>query len=228
MTSCGRLARLAAATLLAAAAGVLPALAPVVAPALAADGCRPGHGVTVVVDFHRLPHDDVRACVPGGGGSDAAAVLADAGLALTDVQRQPGFVCRVDGLPADDPCVNTPPSDAYWSLWWSDGSSGEWTYSTVMASALEVPDGGFVGLVWQRGAAELRPAVPPVAGRGSGPTPAPTQAARAGQAGQAGQAGHTRAPGGLPVWVTPVAVGVLLVGAAGTAAARRRRAGGGS
>ena len=32
-----------------------------------------------------------------------------------------GYVCRVSGKPADDPCVNTPPADAYWGLFWSDG-----------------------------------------------------------------------------------------------------------
>ena len=188
--------------------------------------------MTLVVDFHQLHHDDVRACVPGGAGQDAASLLAGAGLSLTDVQRQPGFVCRVDGLPADDPCVNTPPSDAYWSLWWSDGSSGRWTYSTVMAASLEVPDGGFVGLVWHQGAAEVRPAVRPTTGRGSagrGSAPATAGTGPSGQAGQAGHAGQA-APagdtGGLPVWVAPAAVGVLLAGAAGTALVRRRRAGG--
>ena len=53
-------------------------------------------------------------CDAGGAGKTAAAQFAAAGFALTRVQRQPGFVCRVEGKPAEDPCVNTPPTDAYW------------------------------------------------------------------------------------------------------------------
>ncbi len=39
-------------------------------------------------------------------------------------------------MPADDPCVNTPPADAYWGLWWSDGTTGKWTYSSLGAASL--------------------------------------------------------------------------------------------
>lgn len=223
MSLLGGLARLVAVTLVTATGAALPTALPTAAPAQAADACRPGHGVTVVVDFHRLRHDDVRACVPAGGGHDAATLLHDAGLSLADVQRQPGFVCRIDGLPADDPCVNTPPADAYWALWWSDGSSGEWTYSTVMASSLDVPDGGFVGMVWQQGSAETRPSVRPAAG-GPG-APVATPAASGARAGQADATAAADDGGALPAWVAPAAVGLLLAGAAGTAVVRRRRAG---
>ena len=70
-------------------------------------------------------------CAPDGGGRTADRLLKDTGHALTYVQRFPAFVCRIDGVPADDPCVNTPPADAYWGLWWSDGESGEWSYSSL-------------------------------------------------------------------------------------------------
>ena len=93
------------------------------APAVAA-GCSGSTGVTVVVDHHQLGGGVQQACDADGGGKAASTVFPDSGFPLTYVQRQPGFVCRVSGAPASDPCVNTPPASAYWSLWWSDGKSG--------------------------------------------------------------------------------------------------------
>jgi hypothetical protein len=114
----------------------------------------------VVVDFHQLGALET-ACDAGGGGKTAATQMADVGHTLTYVQRQPGFVCRVDGKPKDDPCVNTPPSDAYWSLWWSDGKSGTWTYSSAGVGSLKVPAGGYVALSWQGGSSKAPPRVSP-------------------------------------------------------------------
>ena len=79
------------------------------------------------------------------------------------MQRQPGFVCRVEGQPASDPCVSTPPADAYWGLFWSDGRSGAWSYATTSASGLNVPDGGYVGFSWNSSAARSAPGVAPTA-----------------------------------------------------------------
>ena len=45
---------------------------------------------------------------PAAAGKYAAAQFTDVGHQLTYVQRQAGFVCRVDGAPADDPCVQHP------------------------------------------------------------------------------------------------------------------------
>ncbi|MGZ4456328.1 MAG: hypothetical protein ACXVGM_19035, partial [Oryzihumus sp.] len=115
MTVTRTAARLAAAVLVTAAVGLLPT-----APAQAA-ACSTGSGVTVVVDFHELGGGVQQVCDAGGAGEDAATQFTESGFSLTRVQRQPGFVCRVDGAPSSDPCQNTPPADAYWGLWWSDG-----------------------------------------------------------------------------------------------------------
>ena len=109
-------ARVVAAAVLAAAAY---AAAPV--PPASAAACSTGHGVTVVVDFHELGGGVQTGCVADGAGDTAAELFPAAGFSLSYVQRQPGFVCRVEGVPAEDPCVNTPPADAYWALYWSDG-----------------------------------------------------------------------------------------------------------
>jgi hypothetical protein len=149
--------RLAAAVLVSAAVGL-----GVPAPASAAT-CSSSSGVSVVVDFHQLGGGVQTFCDTGGAGKTAWQQLQDAGHTLTPVQRQPGFVCRIDGKPASDPCVNTPPADAYWSLWWSDGKSGTWTYSSLGAGSLKVPAGGYVGMSWQGQTAQAKPGVAPTA-----------------------------------------------------------------
>ena len=61
-------------------------------------------------------------------GTYAAAQFADVGHTLTYVQNEP---VRLPGRrrPVHDSASRTPPANAYWSLWWSDGTSGTWTYS---------------------------------------------------------------------------------------------------
>jgi hypothetical protein len=159
--------RLAVAVLVAAAVGLG------VPGAAQATTCADAHGVSVVVDFHELGGGVRTACDTGGAGETADAQLRDVGHALTYVQRQPGFICRIDGRPANDACVNTPPADAYWSLWWSDGTSGKWSYASQGASSLKVPDGGYVGMSWQGRGAKSPPGAPPTAHRDQ-PTSGPT------------------------------------------------------
>lgn len=143
------------------------------APASAA-ACPTADGVTVVVDFHELGGGVQTACVADGGGRTASDLFPAAGFPLSYVQRQPGFVCRVEGKPADDPCVNTPPSDAYWGLYWSDGRSGSWTYSTIGAGGLHVPDGGYVAFSWNGSSSRVLPGYTPAPHPSASPTPTPT------------------------------------------------------
>jgi hypothetical protein len=160
--------RLAVAVLVAAAVGL-----GVPGPAQAAT-CATAHGVTVVVDFHQLGGGVQTACDPGGGGSHASTQLTDVGHVLTYAQRQPGFVCRVDGSPSSDPCVNTSPADAYWSVWWSDGKSGQWSFSSQGVGSLTVPEGGYVALSWQGGSSKAAPRVAPQAHPTASPSPTPS------------------------------------------------------
>jgi hypothetical protein len=152
-------------------AAVLVAAATVVAlpgPAAYAAPCGTDTGVTVVVDFNQLGGGVQQQCVAGGGGDAASSLFPAAGFTLKYAQRQPGFVCRVNDVPQSDPCVNTAPADAFWSLWWSDGD-GSWTYASVGAASLRVPDGGFVAFSWD----QVSGSAPPSAGA---TTPAPPQA----------------------------------------------------
>jgi hypothetical protein len=146
-------------------------------PAQAAT-CGTTNGVTVVVDFHQLGGGVQTACDLNGAGGHASTQFTDVGHTLTYAQRQPGFVCRVDGSPSSDPCINTSPANAYWSLWWSDGKSGTWSFSSQGVGSLTVPEGGYVALSWQGGDARAEPRVTPKAHPTASPTPttSPTHA----------------------------------------------------
>jgi hypothetical protein len=168
-----------------------------------ADGYCSGSGVNVVVDYGALGGGLVKGC-DASGNRNAARAFENTRHQLSYAQRQPGFVCRVDGVPASDPCVNTSPADAYWGLYWSDGTSG-WKYSSVAAGSLSLPAGATVAFSWQNGGdADLpgtSPAPPPAASQASPtassprPTRTPTKAAS--------PTSHATAAGPLSASVTP-------------------------
>jgi hypothetical protein len=164
-----RLARLVAVAALAAATTPLAGWG---SPASAAV-CAEAGGVSVVVDFRELGGGLQATCDASGGDRSAADLFTGNGFPLTYVQRQPGFVCRVSGLPAEDPCVNTPPATAYWGLYWSNGTTGSWSYSSVAAGSLTIPAGGSVAFAWQ-GQSQGPPGVAPPSLGGSSPTPTPS------------------------------------------------------
>ncbi len=152
------------------------ASAPAPAPASAAAPCPGASGVTVVVDFHELSGGVRQACEPEGGDKTAAKLFPAAGFPLTYVQRFPGMVCQVSGKPADSPCVEAPPTDAYWALWWSDGESGTWAYSSLGVDSLTIPPGGYVAFSWNGSKAKSPPGVDPTPHPPDEPSPTPTKA----------------------------------------------------
>ena len=157
-------------------AGLVPA------PATAAGYCS-GSGVSVVVDYGALGGGIQKFC-DASGNRNGAQAFENTGNHLSYAQRQPGFVCRVRGIPASDPCVNTSPADAYWGLYWSDGTSG-WKYASVAAGSLTVPAGATVAFSWQNGgtadppgttpAPPLSAAQPSTTASSPKPTTAPTK-----------------------------------------------------
>lgn len=185
-----RLARVAALAL-----GAAVLTVPVGAQPASAATCAAGSGVSVVVDPNSLGGSVATSCVSDGGGDTASALFAAAGHSLAYAQRQPGFVCRVDGAPADDPCVNASPADRFWSLWWSDGESGTWTYSTQGVTALKIPEGGSVAFSFDDVEGEARPSATPP--QGSAPSPTPTAGSggsgAGGGSGSGGSSGSTGA-----------------------------------
>ena len=163
----GRIVRLVAAAALAAATGAaLPA-----SPASAAT-CSSATGVSVVVDFSQVGGGIESTCVEGGGGDKASALLEVSHDLTRDAQYQ-GVVCKIDEAPADAECQTMPPADAYWGLFWSDGSGG-WTYSSQGVDNLEVPAGGSVGMAWQDGGSNDPPGTAPPQHSTSTPSPSPS------------------------------------------------------
>ena len=180
-------------------------------PAADAATCTSPGAVSVVVDYRELGGGTVTACSADGGGKSAAAVFASVGVDISYATRQPGFVCRVNGVPASDPCVNTSPTNAYWGLWWSDGTSSSWTFSSSGVGGLMVPAGGSVGWAWQQdrpAGGGVPPAVPPPVNpatptaspttsepSSSSPTPSPTSSPTKGSTGGGGGKGGGKGGG---------------------------------
>lgn len=154
MTSLAIATRRTAAVL--AAAVVAFAGAVLLGPTLPANAaaCEGPGGVVVLVDFAELGGGLQAGCAQAG--TSAAAAMSTSGFALDYATRSPGFVCRINGAPADDPCVQAAPADRYWSVWWADGRGGGWVYSSLGVGGLKVPDGGYVALAWHQGAGKAQ------------------------------------------------------------------------
>jgi len=164
------------AALRAASAGVLvpgsgtPAAAASRAAAVAA--CPGATGVTVIVDYNEIGGPTRAGCDPDGGGESASQVFPDAGFSLEYHPRQPGYVCKVTGLPDDRPCLE---NDSFWSLWWSDGESGRWSFSNQGVGGLTVPEGGYVAFAWHEGSGNAQPPdVVPTPRESPEPSPEPS------------------------------------------------------
>ncbi len=134
-----------------------------------------GSGVNVVVDFNGLGGGVQKGCDADGAGKPASHVFDHAGFNLGYVSGS-GFVCRVSGKPGpqEENCARTPPASAYWGLYWSDGKSGKWTYSSSGVGGLKVSSGGFVAFSWQNGGAGDPPGAAPVNSQPA-PTKSPTK-----------------------------------------------------
>ncbi len=170
------------------------------APASAA-GCGGSTGVTVVVDYNGLGGGVRTACYAERSGQTASTMFPATGFPLTYAQRDRGFTCRVTDVPRSDPCVTVSPPDAYWSLWWSDGKSGTWSYATTGAYSLKVPDGGYVGFSWDDVEGRDAPSASAPARASASPTSgAPGNSASPGSGGGAAPgpraSGEKNSPGG--------------------------------
>jgi len=131
----------------------------------------------------------------GGAGGTATDATKEAGFSIDYVASQPGFVCRLNGKPSSDPCQRTPPQDAYWGLFWSDGK-GSWKYSTAGASSLKVPEGGSIGWRFQDGGATDYPVAAPNGGSTPEPEPDPQPAPKPSRDPKPGGSGGSGGTGG--------------------------------
>ncbi|XVS60532.1 hypothetical protein ACQPYE_19655 [Actinosynnema sp. CA-299493] len=139
-------------------------------------------GVTVVVDFGPLGGGVQTGCAPGDPATGTAALTA-AGFGYTFAARQPGFVCRINGRPSSDPCVNTSPTTAYWG-YWHGRPGGAWVYAGSSAGAHDPAPGSVEG--WSFGAGG-QPGIAPPAPEPTRPAPPPPAPDQPGQPAQPGQ-----------------------------------------
>ena len=138
------------------AAGAVAVLCGVVAPAPQARAQATPCAVTEVTV---VVAGQGTGCAPAG--LDGLTTLRRAGFSVTMVQTQPGFICRINGTPASDPCVTTPPADSYWAYYHAP-LGGTWQYSTLGASARTAAAGTVEGWAFGDGA---RPGSVPTAPR---------------------------------------------------------------
>lgn len=203
------------------AAGAATVLAPA-APAYAASGpCADRGGVAVVVDSGDLTDaDPTTTCVdPGPDAGVAEDHFVAAGHEHEFVQRFPGMVCRVDGEPADQACVQAPSADAYWGLYWSGEGQQEWSHADVGVTELEVPAGGSVAWAWQDGGDPDPPSVPP--GGGSAEPAGEGEPSAESPEADTDDTESAAAPDGLPTWLV-LAAGLAIALALLVLALRRR------
>jgi hypothetical protein len=126
------------------AAGANTAKAAVVKLAGTAGACKGTTGVTVAVDFTAFTGGKVQVrCAPGAPATGVAALqqagFTPAGTATYGL----AFICRINSLPSttQQPCVTTPPLNAYWSYYHASHTATKWTYSTTGASTYKPVQG---------------------------------------------------------------------------------------
>jgi hypothetical protein len=188
--------------------------------------CTAPSGVTVVVDFQDLGGGVHVRCAPQPVTNGFEA-LRQAGIEFATTVRFPGFLCRIAGEPASDPCQTTSPATAYWSYWISQRGS-TWCYSNQGAGNRTPPAGSVEGWSFSLGRSSAT-APPPRAGVPAplpGTAPAPMSsgdcARRADAPSPAPAPPPTAPPPTRPPATTPPAVGPSGTPVAGPTGDERR------
>jgi hypothetical protein len=175
--------------------------------------CSTTSGVIVAVDFSPWGGNVVRGCdstLTTGYDALHAAGFTTAG----DEHDGPAFICRIndDPPPSQDPCIETPSTNAYWSYWHADVGQNTWSYSQQGAMSYQPPPGSVDA--WVFGASNVagttgQPSFTPAQVRatnaapvGSNPTtttsaPATSPTSSGGSGGGQGSSPVASAPSGL-------------------------------
>lgn len=138
-----RLAGLAGAAALTVTSGLATAVPASAAPAAALGQCTTTRGTIVAVDFAHWSGPIVRGCgVQSNGQPDSTGydLLHDGRFTTAGDQHDgPAFMCRIGSgsfnggtqypTPAEDPCMVTPPSSAYWAYWIAPPGATTWQNS---------------------------------------------------------------------------------------------------
>jgi hypothetical protein len=124
--------------------------------------CSTTTGVVMAVSFAHWGGPVLRSCA--STPTSAYDMLNQGGWHTTGTEHDgPGFICRIGyrgyqggtqyPAPAQEPCVLTPPSSAYWTFWHAGPGQNTWTYSQAGATSYS-PTPGSVEL-WVFGGTNL-------------------------------------------------------------------------
>jgi hypothetical protein len=219
-----------------AASAILASALPASAAAQPVSRCTATSGAIVAVDFAHWGGPLLRSC--GSTPSTGYALLNQGGWQTTGTEHDgQGFVCRIGyagyhhgtqyPTPAQQPCVDTPPANAYWAFWQAGPGRDTWSYSQAGAMSYR-PAPGSVEL-WSFGSTSIsgttgsaRPVISPdrlrdLAGGSSGETPPIVNAPPVLRPATTGPDGSAR-----PTLIA-IAIAVLLATAAIAASRRRAR-----
>ncbi|WFB06252.1 hypothetical protein LRS74_03720 [Streptomyces sp. LX-29] len=163
--------------------------------------CPDANGVTVVVDFRELGGTTIVRCAVGRQATGLAALKA-AGIHVTGTNRWgEAFICRLENKPGpeSEPCIDTPPTRAYWSYWHAP-NGGRWSYSQYGATYRTPPTGSFEGWSFSLDREADEAAEPRVAPRRPAPStpPAPPSKPQPGGGGSGSGQGDGVDPGPAP------------------------------
>ncbi len=138
-----------AATVLATVGGAVAAPPAWAAPEPMSD-CSTTTGVVMAVSFAHWGGPLLRSCA--STPTTAYDMLNQGGWHSTGTEHDgPGFICRIGyrgyqggaqyPAPAQESCVLTPPSSAYWTFWHAAPGQDAWTYSQAGATSYSPPPG---------------------------------------------------------------------------------------
>lgn len=140
---------------------VVALLSAFVAPTDPVGACRSSEGVMVAVDTTGAGGSGVVVRCAAGDPRDARTALRQAGFAVrtgtgTGPYGDRDYVCRVDGLPAVDPCDGHRDGGAYWKVWRVGLDPVAWRGGGTDGgpSALPTCPGGLVGFSFGTGTPE--------------------------------------------------------------------------
>lgn len=112
--------------------------------------CSTTTGVVTAVSFAHWGGPLLRSCA--STPATAYGMLNQGGWQTTGTEHDgPGFICRIGyrgyqggtqyPTPAQESCVLTPPSSAYWTFWHAGPGQDTWSYSQTGAAGYSAPPG---------------------------------------------------------------------------------------
>src|SRR5690625_1792037 len=139
--------------------------------------CADNTGLNVVVDFQDGRSPSVR-CIENWKGGSGLNAFQSAGFKLTGVDGSLAFICRIDGVPADEKCDDYP-QDGFWNYWIS--GNGSWGQSGLGVTSAKAKAGEWHGFSYSTASSmdkNPRPGIAPKVPSKPKPKPKPTETSK--------------------------------------------------